>query len=88
MLVVDGLNIPYFPTAVNGSGRVYFGVGSGPGRVGARSGRGQVGSGPGKKKPRQVNAGALVIGSLTGLDAGRPTGRRATVGPPPSSVND
>ena len=60
-------------------------VGSGlfRGRVGTWSGRG-----PDKRRPRQVNAGALVIGSLTGLDAGRPTGRRATVGPPPSSVND
>ena len=65
-----------------GSGRFYFGVGF-AGRVGARSGRG-----PDKRRPRQVNAGALVIGSLTGLEAGRPTGRRATVGPPPSSVND
>mgnify|MGYP003628484534 FL=1 len=59
MLVVDGLNIPYFPTAVNGSGRVYFGVGSGPGRVGARSGRGQVGSGPGHKKTPAAGAGVV-----------------------------
>ena len=58
MLVVDGLNIPYFPTAVNGSGRVFFGVGSG--RVN-------------KKRPWRVNARALVGGSLTRLEVQRPT---------------
>ena len=63
MLVVDGLNIPYFPTAVNGSGRVFFG---------ARSGR--VGSGRvNKKRPWRVNARALVGGSLTRLEVQRPT---------------